>query len=543
MMQLLAFILLIGPLIFVHELGHLLAAKLVDVKVVRFSLGFGPALARVRLGETEYRIAPIPLGGYVTLLGASPDEDVPTPDADRALRNKPLWARYLVLGAGPAFNLLLPLLLYFAFYLGHTTVAPPVIGTVLDDSAAAASDLQPNDRIVAIDGDDIHSWQEMQDKVKVAPDRELRLQIDRDGVRFDRFVTPRKSVAKNAVGEPEARGLLGVYPWVYAPQVGIIDVKSPAYSEGLRTGDIITSINGEPVETVEQLERELGRVRDTSLRLTYLRARAVPGEFGDYLWFESHHARLLPRHERGLATGLLPANTFVRTVDPDSPAARAGVAAGDRVLAVNGRTVTRWETIAVLLDRQGEAPIELTVQSPGGEPRTVRLAQEVRSYRGIYKQERSYLWFGAEPYRSRDVPPPEPIRGRFTYAVKASVAETGAMLQMMWTSLRQMVTLERGVEELSSVVGIFNVAGIAAEQGPGQFLLLMALLSINLGIVNLLPIPILDGGHLMFFTLEALRRRPLSQRAREIASAIGLVIILLLLLIALRNDLMRMWAD
>ena len=113
------------------------------------------------------------------------------------------------------------------------------------------------------------------------------------------------------------------------------------------------------------------------------------------------------------------------------------------------------------------------------------------------------------------------------------------MLQMMWTSLRQMVTLQRGVDELSSVVGIFNVAGTAAQQGPGQFLLLMAMLSINLGIVNLLPIPILDGGHLMFFTLEALRRRPLSQRAREIASAIGLVIILLLLLIALRNDVMR----
>lgn len=542
MTQFLAFILLIGPLIFVHELGHLLAAKLVDVKVVRFSLGFGPALARVQIGETEYRIAPIPLGGYVTLLGQSPDEPLAPHEAHRALRNRPLWARYLVLGAGPLFNLLLPLLLYLAFYLGHTVIAPPVIGTLLDDSAAATSDLRSGDRIVAIDGADVHSWAEMQDHVRSAPDRELKLQIERDGVRFDRFVTPRRSVVKNPVGEQEARGLLGVYPWVYAPQIGIVDTDSPAHEQGLTTGDIVTSINGEPIETVDDLERELERQGTALLRLTYLRAEPVRGEFGTYLWYASHHARLLPRHEGG-STGLLPANTFIRSVAADSPAARAGIRPGDRVLAVDDRPVTRWETVAVLLDRQGTKPMTLRVQSPGEAPRTVTVEQVLRKHRGIYKQERSYLWFGAEPYAKRDVPPPEPIRGRFTYAVRSSIKETLSMLGFMWTSLRQMVTLERGVEELSSVVGIFNVAGTAAEQGPGQFLLLMALLSINLGFVNLLPIPILDGGHLMFFTLEALRRRPLSQRAREIASAIGLVIILVLLLIALRNDITRFWMD
>ncbi len=539
MTQFLAFILLIGPLIFIHELGHLLAAKLVGVKAVRFSLGFGPALARVRIGETEYRIAPIPLGGYVTLLGASPDEELSPQEADRALRNKPLWARYLVLGAGPAFNLLLPLFLYFAFFLGHTVVAPPIIGTMQDDSAAATSGLEPGDRVVAIEGDDIHAWHEMQDRVREAPERELRLQIERDGVRFDRFVTPRKNVVKNLVGEQEARGLLGVYPWVYAPQIGITDTESPAHAEGLQTGDIITSVNGEPVETIEGLEKELERSRDGALRLTYLRPRAARGEFGRYLWFDSYHARLLPRHERGQSTGLLPANTFIRTVEPGSPAATAGLAPGDRVLAVGDRPVTRWETIEALLGRQGEQPQPLTVQSPGQAPRVVTVTQQIRSYRGIYKQEQKQLWFGAEPYRSRSTPAPEPIRGRFTYAARSALDETGSMLTMMWTSLRQMVTGQRGVEELSSVVGIFNVAGTAAEQGPGPFLLLMAVLSINLGFVNLLPIPILDGGHLMFFTIEALRRRPLSQRAREIASAIGLAIILLLLLIALRNDVMR----
>ncbi|MGB1277849.1 MAG: site-2 protease family protein, partial [Nannocystaceae bacterium] len=190
-----------------------------------------------------------------------------------------------------------------------------------------------------------------------------------------------------------------------------------------------------------------------------------------------------------------------------------------------------------------EEPVELTVQSPGQQPRQVTIQQQTRTYRDIYQQTRPYLWLGAEPYRTRVLPPAEPIRGRFTYSVRAAVDETLSMLDMMWTSLRQMLTLERGVEELSSVVGIFNVAGTAAEQGPGQFLLLMALISMNLGFVNLLPIPILDGGHLLFFTIEAIRRRPLSQRAREIASAIGLLLIFLLLLIALRNDIVRYWLE
>ena len=543
MTQFLAFILLIGPLIFVHELGHLLAAKLVNVKVVRFSLGFGPALARVQIGETEYRIAPIPLGGYVTLLGQSPDEPLAPQEAHRALRNRPLWARYLVLGAGPLFNLLLPILLYFAFFIGQTVIPPPTIGTILDDSAAATSGLQAGDRIVAIDGADIHSWVEMQDRVRAAPDRELRLQIERDGVRFDRYVTPRRSVAKNSFGEQEARGLLGVYQWIYAPQIGIVDTHSSAHEQGLMTGDIITSINGEPIETVEDLERELARLGNSLLRLTYLRAVPVHGELGTYLWYTSHHARLLPRHEAGSSTGILPANTFIRAVAADSPAGRAGIRAGDRVLAFDDRPVTRWETLAVLLDRQGTKPFALRVQSPGEPPRVVTLAQETRTHRGLFKQQRSYLWFGADPYAKRSLPAQEPIRGRITFALRSAVDETLSGLKMMWTTLRQMVTLERGVDELSSVVGIFNVAGTAAEQGPGQFLLLMALLSINLGFVNLLPIPILDGGHLMFFTLEALRRRPLSQRAREIASAVGLVIILVLLLIALRNDIVLFWLD
>jgi regulator of sigma E protease len=555
MSKILAFILLIGPLIFIHELGHLLAAKLVDVKVGRFSIGFGPALLRVRLGETEYCLAPIPLGGYVTLLGQNPYEEIPEQEKDRALGNKPLWARYFVLAAGPLANLALPLLVYFFFFLTNADrQPPPVIGTVLDGSAAAMAGLEPGDEVIEIDGDHVRSWKEMQTKIAESPDVELRFEIEHDGERVERFVTPRRTFVKNPLGVPEPRGLLGVYAHFYTPQIGITDPDSPAYEGGLRTGDVITSIDGEPVRTIEELQGLVADPPDSLVRLTYLRPRATPFHFGTLLWFESNHAQLLPRPEvegkPGLGgtkqespTGLLPANTFIRAVEHDSPAAKAGLLPGDRVLEVDGQVVTRWESIANMLDKAGEEPVVMLVESLGEEAREVRVVQEIRSRKDIYKTSYDYLYLGAEPYGISRAPELQPIRGRFTYAARAAWSETIYMLEMMWTALRQMVTLQRGVEELSSVVGIFAFAGTAAEQGPTEFLMLMALISLNLGFVNLLPIPILDGGHLLFFTVEAIRRKPLSQRAREIASAIGLVVIALLLLIALRNDVMRFWMD
>lgn len=551
MSKVLAFILLIGPLIFIHELGHLLAAKLVDVKVGRFSIGFGPPLLRRRIGETEYCLAPIPLGGYVTLLGQNPYEEIPEQDRDRALSNKPLWARYLVLAAGPLANLIVPILLYFFFFLTHAVQPPPVIGTVLDGSAAALAGLEPGDRVVEIDGNDVRSWKEMQTLVAEAPDVELRIEIEKQGKRVERFVTPRRTFVENPLGIPEPRGLLGVYAHFYAPQIGIVDTRSPAYEGGLRTGDVITSIDGEPVRTIENLETLVADPPDSLIRLTYLRPHATAFQFGTLLWFESNHAQLLPRPEISRnqpgadesPTGLLPANTFVRAVAHDSPAARAGLLPGDRVLEVGGEPVTRWESVANILDRAQDQPVTMLVQALDQEPREITVKQEIRTRKDIYKTEFTYLYFGAEPYGISRAPELEPIRGRFTYATKAAWGETVYMLEMMWTALRQMVTLQRGVEELSSVVGIFAFAGTAAEQGPTEFLMLMALISLNLAFVNLLPIPILDGGHLLFFTIEAIRRKPLGQRAREIASAIGLVVVLLLMLIALRNDVMRFWMD
>ncbi len=539
-----ALLVLIGPLIFVHELGHLLAAKLVDVKAVRFSIGFGPPLLRRQIGETEWCLAPIPLGGYVSLLGQAPGIPVPPDEADRSLAAKPLWARYLVLAAGPLANFVLPVILYFFFFLGQATVTPPVIGTVVDDSAAAAAGLQQGDRIVAVEGEDVASWSDMARRVARAPGQELRIQLVRDGKRFDRFVTPRKVSITDATGERHEVGRLGITAVFYAPQVGILDPRSAAAREGLRTGDVVTSVNGEPLRTVEDLQRLLADLRgDAQIRLTYLRARPQRGPIATFLWYDSHHAQILPRKDAGFETGILPANTFVRTVAPGSPADEAGIRPGDRVLQVQGQPFARWEYLAERLQQAGEEPVELLVQSPGARPRAVTVRQRIVTFRDVYRHDRRMLLFGAEPYAKTFRMPAEPIRGRFTHAARAALSSTWDLVGQIGTVLRQMLTFRRGVEEIGSVIGMATLAETAAERGPTEFMLLMALLSINLGIINLLPIPILDGGHLLFFTIEAIRRRPLEQRAREVASAIGLAVLLVLMLIAARNDIMRYWMD
>ena len=541
-MSLLFFILLIGPIIFVHELGHLLAAKLVGVQVHRFSIGFGRPLARLRLGETEYCVAPIPLGGYVQMLGQQGQEISDPALQQRSLSHKPLWAKLLVLAAGPLANFVLPLVIYFFIFLGQTTQYPATVGGVLDGSPAALAGLQTGDRIVAIDGEEVDSWGDMVRVVSASPERELHLEIERDKERVERFVIPRRTVRYNDLGDREDVGQLGILMHSYAPQIAIVGPDAPAALEGLRDGAVITSFNGDPVVTVEDLERALARTSDSLIRLTYLRAEEADSPLGTTLVYRSAHAQILPRKESGLNVGIVAANTSIRSVVADRAAAAAGLRGGDRVLEAQGVPLTRWESLqSRLLHAQGR-PVTLTVASPGAAPREVTVELDMEGLRDVCGSDLD-CYLGATPYRTVHLPDRVPIRGRGAYAARAAWNQTTGKISELWLAIRRMVTLDRSLDDLSSVVGIFYVAGIIAPQGTGPFLDMMAYVSLSVGVLNFLPIPILDGGHILLYLVEAIRRRPLSQRAREIASTIGLVCVLMLLLVGLRNDIVRFWLN
>lgn len=540
-----AVVALLGALILVHELGHFVCARLFDVKVLRFSLGFGPRLVGFTWGETEYRLSLVPLGGFVRLLGEDPAEAISPRDRPRALATKPLWQRYTIVIAGPVFNLVLPLLIYLVHYAGQRTLLPPTLGTVLPDYPAAAAGLVPGDTVEAIDGKRIRYWEELEDEIANGPARPRRFEIRRGTDLEERDVTPVHIERPGALGIPETVGWIGVSPRFHLPEIGVIDPGSPAAQAGLKTFDFVTAVNGNPVATWAEFQRAIDRVGASPLRITFLRGGYSAVPFAHVEIQQPGTAVVIPNPifdptgRRSYETGVQSAELFVFSVEPGSPADVIGIRRGDRIVELDGKAIGSWDLLRQKLAADPERTFQIAWVSPGGVSHQSRFRQEVRSEMDAYRQEEQRLVFGALNRLAWRTDALVPIQNRFGYAVSHAFERTGHIIGAM---MQGFVQIARGRVPLSTLGGpimIGYVAGVAAEQGVDQYLWLMALLSINLALLNFLPVPILDGGMLVFFTIELFKRRPPSVRAREIASYIGLVIVAVLMLFALRNDVVR----
>lgn len=349
-MTLLYALVLLGILIFVHELGHFIFAKLMGVKVLKFSLGFGPKVIGKRFGETEYLISAFPLGGYVKMLGEDGIEEIPEEERLRSYNYQPVWKRFFIVFSGPFFNLFFASLLFVLIFMIGFPVLLPQVGEVLPDSPAAKAGLLKGDEIIEIDKRQIHRWDQMTEIIHRNPDRELLLKIKRDDQVIPFRLTPERRDVPNIFGEKKQVGLIGIKP----------------------------------------------------LGTTRIERETLP------------------------------------------------------VAITNGITKT-WE-ISVL-----------TIVS------IIKLIQRI-------------------------IP----------------------------------------AETIGGPILIFQMAGQEAAHGPLSFFTFMAIISINLGVLNLLPIPILDGGHIFFLAIEAIRRKPLSEKFIMVAQRVGLAIIITLMVFAFYNDIMRL---
>jgi len=536
-------VLLLGVLIFVHESGHFLLAKALGVKVLRFSIGFGPPIVAFTRGDTEYRIAWFPLGGYVKMAGEQPYDELPPEEAKYGFLAQAPWKRMLIVAAGPVFNLVFPVLVFFIVLLGLSEHATSMVGSVEPGMPAAEAGIRPGDRIVAIEGQKIDLFEEISDVLKPRYDRPTVVTVDRAGKQLTLTLTPVRSTVSEPLSDPETRGQIGIRPFPLSPLLGV-PAGSPAAAAGLKSFDRVVAIDGQPVRDERDLEKVAGAAQG-ELEVEVLREESLdlPGIGGTNP--RVVRARLSRQPGDGYAAlGAQPPSTFVYTVLPDSPAAGAGLSRGDQLVSLNGAPVTSFTgLINALTEEIKDRPFSLVWRTPAGEEKRAELRQTRSREKDQLGQESGQLDFGVRTryFGAADVLNPETVKVRMSpgKALVKSLQIVPQDIAKVATVLGYMITGRVSMDAMSGPLGLHQMATKAAEAGFDQFLSMMAIISINLGVVNLLPIPILDGFHLLAAGWEAIRRRPISMRAREIANWVGLVMLVSLIVRVFYNDLFK----
>jgi regulator of sigma E protease len=440
-----SFVVVLGILILVHEFGHFIVARLSGVGVERFSIGFGPVLARYRGKETEYCLSLVPLGGYVKMMG---DDENPleggksgTLDPKRAFNLKPLPIRFLIVFAGPAMNFVLAAVIFaLVFMFLGRPVAPAVIGRTVEGSPVAQAGLKTGERIVAIDGRPVQYWEDVQKAVQDARGRMLSLTVQGPGGERKVAITPTQTKTRDLFGDERETWDLGARPYV-PPSIGDVVGGFPAQKAGLKSGDVIVGLEGKPVHSWDELAEGIHQRPGQPTRLEVKRGT----------------------------------ETFSVTVEPSA------------------------------------------VKERGPDGKEVEVGR-----------------IGISPAAGITF-----VRSNPVQAVRDGVERTVEVTVLTAVGLYKIIVGQLDRKNIGGPIQIAVTAGEQARQGVASLAFFTAVISINLFLLNLLPVPMLDGGHLLFFLFEAVLGRPLSLRKREVAQQVGFGLLMLLMVYAVYNDLDR----
>jgi regulator of sigma E protease len=534
-------LLAITLLVVVHEAGHFLAAKVLRVGVLVFSLGFGNRLFGFTWRGTDYRVSSLPFGGYVRMSHADPfgeggmlvdDEDL-TPRA-RWFSNRPPWQRLAIMFAGPAANLVFPIALFTLLFVSGEPQARSIVGGVVPGTPAHEAGLAPMDEIVAVNGRPVATW----DAAVMAMGElagETRLGVRRGERRFE--------VAIPAAADPRGARGLGVESVAPDNEIGVDDPASPAGAAGLRTGDRLLAVDGAAVRDFNEIERAmLAAGRRVTLRWARGDAEAESTLEVDPLW---PRALTLADSAVWQRWGIETATVFVKATREDSAALEAGVAAGDRLLRAGGSPVSRFGDVlrAVEAATEGDAPVrevDLVVRR-GGEEHTFRLAPRVHEYVGPDGAYRRQPLIGIEGDGELVGAPEIPVHHPPVRAFLRAIDRTGRTVGLILERLGEMMTLEAPVlENLGGPVAMVSQATAAAERGLFYLGDLVAFFSISLAVLNLLPIPVLDGGAIFMYAAEWIRGRPLPRVLQERGLQVGVVFVGMLTLVVFAKDILQL---
>jgi regulator of sigma E protease len=525
----------LGVLITLHELGHYLAARACGVRVLKFSIGFGPPLgvgrfrARWVRGGIEYVIAWIPFGGFVKMLGEYPSDG----DAGEArtiprdsLLAAALWRKLAIVLAGPATNLALPIAVFMALLWIGVSRPAPVVGSVERTSPAAAAGIVPGDRIVAIDGTAMQSWADVETAVHEKAGATLHLSLERAGVRREVAVAAQTRSGMDIVGVPGEVGWIGAYHERQLAVVAVPSPASPAARAGLVSGDRIVSVDGVPVvEWTAFAQRYRAAKGEAALRI----ARGQP---------ERESELRVPALGSADALGVTTA-VIVSDVVAGSPAANAGLAPGDVLVGVDGQPIGAFQTFQDAVRASGGRTLRVDVVRAGAL-RTLPIApQKMKTevVKGV-TEDVYRVGIGGAASLAQGAVELERVRNPIA-AFPRAVHLTGEELDRIFTGLGHIASGRVGRDAIGGPIEIARQSKIAWDLGWEYFVGLFVLISVNLGVLNLLPIPVLDGGQAVMYTLEAVLKDRFSARAREIAQTVGLALLLTLMVFALYNDVTK----
>jgi regulator of sigma E protease len=532
------FAILISTIVFFHEMGHLLVGKALGVKALRFSLGFGPKLFGFRIGETEYRASLLPLGGYVKFAGDNPLEELAPEDKGRGFLEQPPGKKAAIAFAGPAANFVAAVLLFFAVNVAPHHDLAAKVGYVKPQSPAAVAGLQYADRIVAVDGEKVSGWSALQEKIRAHAGQPLQLRVERAGKPIDVAIVPGVHEETNPL-ETVKQGRIGISATPRAAEITVAGPDSPAARAGLKTFDVITRLDGQPVPNYEELSQKLAG-RSTAVALEALRKQPVEAP-GATLWVDQPIAATLPAPAAPGDYGLLPSDLTLFAVQPGSAAAQAGLQRGDRVVSVNGQPALSWfDEVEPARRAAGAKPLAMTVRRDGKDV-SVSVVQKLQRQRDETGVRVDVPELGAAPDTAIYAAEPERIMVSFGpgEALSRSFTEMAGAVRGQALGLARIVTGGISTEAIGGPIMIADVARRAADDGWRSFIYIMGAISVVLGVMNLIPLPVLDGFHVLSAAIEAVQRKPLSLRFREVANLVGIALLLSLMIYAFKNDLVR----
>ena len=448
MTTLVAFAVAIAILVVFHELGHYAVARLCDVKVLKFSIGFGKSLYTKRFGssETEWVISMIPLGGYVKMLDER-EGDVPEHELPRAFNRKPVLQRMAIVVAGPIANLLLAVALYFILFIHGVPGIKPVLGDITPNTPAAAAGLQSKQTIISIDGQATPSWQEIR--------------------------------------------------WVLLDMV--LQHKTAKF----------------------ELQNAQGDKSYGMLDMSILTAADLDGDFMQKLGLQPYQPPIYP---------------IIGKLVDGGVAQHAGLQVNDRILRANGQEISLWEDWVNMVRSHPGTKLDIEIERAGTVLK-LGLIPEALNENG-----RTIGRIGAAAYIDKAAF--EGMLNEVSYPPLAALSEA---LRKTWdtavVSLKMMGKMIQGevsLKNLSGPITIADYAGQSAQMGLGAYIGFLALISISLGVLNLMPIPLLDGGHLLYYSAELIKGSPVSEGLWEAGQKVGIALLVTMMAFALYNDISRL---